>query len=967
MPSALEQLRQGGGGVQKTSALDLLRQGGKEDMPFISLFNKDMFGTEITTPMFPAIIPSPLKTEEIVKGKELTSKQEELRIEAEKAEKEAGRPLFSAFPGEGRFGEAFKEQIKVMGQSIARSFLATGATIQEVSESSDPNIFKAFKNAIKTAEFKPETKFETALAGTTEPVSFESIGEETLSILGKDFAEKHKELALPVGLLIAGLDITPFGGTKRGAINAIKEANTIEDAIRVLTKMGVSDDLAREFAEVTVKAQTDDAARKLLDHIAKVETTTKATSRVAPQIISKPLGVESVKNIAPEVIPTLPKSILTPTVDDTIKKLTQALKEAKPVRKEQEELFATERARRTARVAAVGEKVKGEAGFFAQLGQLKGTLPKARFEAIRKRFSQNEIDSLFNLIEDSHLLPLEKVTTKGGLLNLFEGSVPTQSELRLLGEILPKEVVDEILAKRTTSEKIFGMIGQVINVPRAIMASVDLSAPLRQGIFLIGRPKRFISAFGNMFRYAFSEKAYLGLEQNIKSRKTYESMRRAKLALTELGSELTSREEAIMSNLPERIPFLGKVFRGSNRAYTGFLNKLRADVFDDIIKKSEKLSDEELKSIGKYVNAATGRGNLGELQRAQVLFNSIFFSPRLIASRINLLNPYFYITLSPVARREALKDGAKFAAITGTILALSKMGGAEVGVDPRSADFGKIKIGNTRIDIMGGFQQPIKLVAQLISGEIISSTTGRTITLGEGYKPLTRKDILLRFFENKESPIASFITGLLTNTTFTGEEFDVPSEVINRFIPMVIQDMYDLFQEKGAENLWMALPSIFGAGVQTYGKQELVFGESKIGEPTAQIQPTKELAKKIRELVLGQLPLGTSKSFSIEAYFDQLSNLPREEAGKIFDEIAKSNPELAKKLRDVVKERELGITVKDKDLKAKGVTSGDRALAIKEKLDELKTKEEKAALWNDYVKKGIITKEVSRQLLKLLK
>ena len=143
-------------------------------------------------------------------------------------------------------------------------------------------------------------------------------------------------------------------------------------------------------------------------------------------------------------------------------------------------------------------------------------------------------------------------------------------------------------------------------------------------------------------------------------------------------------------------------------------------------------------------------------------------------------------------------------------------------------------------------------------------------------------------------------------------------------------------------------------------------GESKIGEPTTQIRPVPELAEKIRELVLGQLPLGTSRGFNVETYFDQLSNLPREEAAEIFEKIAKTNPELAEKLTDVVKERELGITVKDKDLKAKGVASGDRTLAIKAELDKLKTKEEKATLWEDYVKKGVITKKVSEQLMKLL-
>src|SRR3990167_2579528 len=80
---------------------------------------------------------------------------------------------------------AFVQTAKSIGQSIAKSFLATGATISKMAESDDPNIFRAFKDAIKTAEFKPETRFQRALTGGDQPVSFESIGEETLSIFGQ--------------------------------------------------------------------------------------------------------------------------------------------------------------------------------------------------------------------------------------------------------------------------------------------------------------------------------------------------------------------------------------------------------------------------------------------------------------------------------------------------------------------------------------------------------------------------------------------------------------------------------------------------------------------------------------------------------------------------------------------------------------------------------------------------------------
>jgi len=130
-----------------------------------------------------------------------------------------------------------------------------------------------------------------------------------------------------------------------------------------------------------------------------------------------------------------------PETKSTVQKLIQAIKEATPVRAEQEALMSAERAKRTGAVVAVGEKIPGERGFFAQLAKLKGSLPKAQFEGVRKRFSQGEIDSLFDAIEQAKILPLEKVSAKGGLANLFEGAVPTEGEISLLKEVFPEELI----------------------------------------------------------------------------------------------------------------------------------------------------------------------------------------------------------------------------------------------------------------------------------------------------------------------------------------------------------------------------------------------------------------------------------------------------------------------------------------------------------------------------------------------
>lgn len=663
---------------------------------------------------------------------------------------------------------------------------------------------------------------------------------------------------------------------------------------------------------------------------------------------------------------------------DPVQKIINLLSEAKPMRGQQEALYSAERSRRAAAVAGVGSSVPGERGFFAQLGQLKGELPKVQFERIRNGLQQGDIDSLFDKVEQSGGLSIfEKITAKGGLAKLLGetgGVVPNKSEIKLLDGVFGSDFTKAVMNKRPLMEKVLQAAGEILNIPRAIMATGDLSAPLRQGIFMIGRPKEFVPAMGKMFKYFGSEKAYQGLAEDIASRPTFNLMKDSKLALTNINAPaLVDREEAFMSNLVEKIPLFGKLAHASDRAYTGFLTKLRADSFDNILQSAKntgveitpKLTDD----LAHFINAATGRGKLpGPIEKAAVALNSVFFSPRLMASRLETLNPMFYVNLDPFVRKQAITTGLKTVGVLGTILGLAKASGAKVGTDPRSADFGKIKIGNSRVDMLGGYSQYARLFSQLATGKIISSTTGKEITLGEGYKALTRKDIIYRFLESKENPIASFLTTLITGKNGIGDPANIPSEVISRFIPMLWQDMYDVYKDSGSALKTAGLGALgaLGAGAQTYGKQELVEGQDQLGQTTSAIQPIKSLPDAISQKVFGQQPLGSSSSWNVSAYYDQLLKMPKDQAAAKFDEIIKTNPDLAKKIIEEIKDRQQGVTIPDKTLKAKGVASGDRSTALAKEFKNAKTNGEKAKLWDHYVKIGVITSDIAKQL-KILK
>lgn len=385
------------------------------------------------------------------------------------------------------------------------------------------------------------------------------------------------------------------------------------------------------------------------------------------------------------------------------------------------------------------------------------------------------------------------------------------------------ELMDEVYEKVPFGVK--DKLYEVLNLPRALMATADLSAPLRQGLFAAARnPKTFIKNFGKMFKYAFSSKAYRNAQIDIVTSPNYNLYVKHKLPLTEISSGLNTREEAFISQLAERIPLFGRISRGSNRAYTGFLNKMRTDLFDDFVKTAELNGIKDQKyfdDAARFVGAATGRGDIHKLfggNKSGKFLSNFFFSPRLIASRISLLNPAYYTKLHPAVRKEALKSLLAFVGTGMGTLTLAKMAGAEVGDDPRSADFGKIKVGNTRYDIWGGFQQYARLLGQLVTGEKVSTITGKETQLGKGFGSPTRESIALDFFKSKLAPIPSFLSRAGRGTEY-GEPFRPGPEVIDRLTPMIIQDAYDLVKERGLAGVAMETPAVFGVGTQTYGDQ----------------------------------------------------------------------------------------------------------------------------------------------------
>lgn len=393
------------------------------------------------------------------------------------------------------------------------------------------------------------------------------------------------------------------------------------------------------------------------------------------------------------------------------------------------------------------------------------------------------------------------------------------------------------LKNRTTTQKLKDGFVDVLNLPKSLIASADMSAPLRQGAILsFKNPKIAAKSAVEMFRQAFSEDKAVDWLTRLKSSPEYARMKDAGLYFAEPTAKLSAKEEQFISNIAHKIPIWGRVVKGSERAYSGYLNKLRADVFtafeDALVSegfKGEQL-DTELKSFADFVNNATGRGSLGRFEESTAVLNAAFFSPRYAISRFNLLSPVKYAKMSPRARAEALKSVGTYIGLGSIVLALAKAGGAEVGTDFRSADAGKIKVGDTRFDIWAGFQQWVRLITQVAKGEKVT-IGGKTIDLSkEGYGKDSRLDVLGRFARSKASPTAGLLMDVLDGEDMLGNPVTFKFNDLESFakskegqliIPLYLQDIKKTIDSENKGVAAASIPaSFFGVGVQTYSAEE---------------------------------------------------------------------------------------------------------------------------------------------------
>ncbi len=642
---------------------------------------------------------------------------------------------------------------------------------------------------------------------------------------------------------------------------------------------------AMNYTEADIKSFTPEQVQRIIERGENIPTTVERgeeflrANQIKPALEgtfketvtpTEPTTGEG-QGIVPPAKPPVAKEATQPSpTDDVIKKITKAIKEAKPARKATETLKHEELKRRVAIAASELERGKGqgESAFAKSTGALKGQLPRETDYVVdweKAGISDDDFKLLFNYINDSPKLRyFQKLNTAKALQNLRDGIIPTEGELLRLERLFGKDIVEALVDKLPASKKALNTILKIINIPRTLQTIGDLSATLRQGVMLApGQPIQFKDAFIDQLKATFKEKNYEAINEILLSSQYADEAEQYGLymAPTSKSASVLAREEAYMGNIFDKVPILKQIVGASERAYNTFLNSLRMGTWNYWCRKWEGTGKtaQDYKDLASFINHATGRGDLAGFSRLAGVLNATFFSPRYIASRIEV--PIDLIKSTPAVRKVIARNLVAFVASGTGILGLAALAGAGVEKDPRSADFGKIKVGNTRYDFWGGYLPYVRFVTQVMLEQRKVTSTGAIVDVDW-------KDITSNFVRSKLAPIPGLIVDLKSGSTFIGEELTAENwekVLYEKLTPMFAQDIVDAIGEYGAIGGAVGLPSALGVGVQTY-EDNWNTEEDKLGLPVKdetgdiidEVYDTKDYYSKVSEYI------GTATSDMLE-------------------------------------------------------------------------------------------------------
>jgi hypothetical protein len=319
-----------------------------------------------------------------------------------------------------------------------------------------------------------------------------------------------------------------------------------------------------------------------------------------------------------------------------------------------------------------------------------------------------------------------------------------------------------------------------------------------------------------MLRAAKSERSAKAVARLLRMRQNYPLYGKSGLHLADSGKEA---EEVFKAVFAKKIPGVNM----SERAYNAYLNSVRADCFDSLLEAlkatgKSQVTQAEMKAIANYINVATGRGTIGAAEKYAKELSTVFFAPKLTASRWQFLfaEPLYQGT----ARSRMILAGeyGKYLAGLTALYGLAKMSGAEVTWNPQSTDFGKIRYGENRIDPLSGLGKHAVFAARIITGQF-EGASGKSESIYDEKGRNNWDDIAERYVRSTLSPLYGTAVTLATGRGIDGKPYDAGALPYD-LLPLSVRDIYEQYRQNDPWTATaMSLASLHGAGVDTYEKK----------------------------------------------------------------------------------------------------------------------------------------------------
>lgn len=417
--------------------------------------------------------------------------------------------------------------------------------------------------------------------------------------------------------------------------------------------------------------------------------------------------------------------------------------------------------------------------------------------------------------------------------------------------------------QRVTDELI-GLIG----APRELKASFDQSIPGRQGLALAFRhPKEWVQSWKSIVPAWKSEEAFRIVNQDSENLITRWKQMVGEDGVVHLNSidrnapgteriaGFEAKTNSFASNVAKR---LGT--EKWERSAVAFINSQRTKTMDTMFSAlwnaatpTERQTPEfmeQFRNLSAIIDHATG---YGAAPLKGDVASRLFFSQRFMTSRFQyLVDPIVEGVLKGDmnAARAATENLVAFAGGSAALLAMIDLGASKVGVDaldvewdPRSSDFGKIRIGPQRIDFGAGFLPLIRSAAQIGTGEK-KTTTGDIIPIQKMNMDTLKKEsrvkasgnIALNFFRNKLDPVSGeAVTRFIAGEDPVGNK---PTPIMsfttleNLFAPLIASSTHEVLANGG-----MPGQAVFGAAAEFFGGSGSTYGAGQAAQQdTAQRQ-----------------------------------------------------------------------------------------------------------------------------------